>query len=46
MKNHNIRPIGPVAIALRATNAPRSVVLATWLASAAGLVAGVALLLT
>ena len=46
MKKSNIRPIGPVAIALRATKAPRSVVLATWAVSAAGLAAGVVLLLT
>ncbi|MDA0351254.1 MAG: hypothetical protein O3A10_03450 [Chloroflexi bacterium] len=44
-KNTSVRPIGIVAIALRATNASKPVVIGAWIASAAGLAAGLALLL-
>ncbi len=39
-----VRPIGPVAIALRALNASRAVVIGAWVVSVVGIVAGLVLL--
>ena len=46
MQNSKVRPIGLMAVALRAAGAPRSVVTGAWVASVAMLVGGVALLLS